>query len=28
VIGRNIWQADHPAEMTAALARIIHQDNR
>lgn len=28
VIGRNIWQADHPAEMAAALAGIIHQDNR
>jgi class I fructose-bisphosphate aldolase len=25
-VGRNIWQADRPVNMAAALASIIHQD--
>jgi DhnA family fructose-bisphosphate aldolase class Ia len=25
-IGRNIWQAERPARMAAAIASIIHQD--
>jgi fructose-bisphosphate aldolase/2-amino-3,7-dideoxy-D-threo-hept-6-ulosonate synthase len=26
VIGRNVWQAAHPAAMTRALVAIVHHD--